>query len=571
MATRLKSVFEPPDDAYDGTLLESEGAAFEMRRLVTAMAERKMESLKLYRPSPQQQAFHNSMAKERVARGGNRSAKTTVCAAEVARIVTGQDTLNRCPKENGVCYIVGFDGKHIADPMWLKLGGKGPFESGIIRDELTGDWRIFYPQLPGDVARIRQVRPCLPFIPERMIAAIAWEEKKTLQPKVVTLVNGWSLHFYSGNAKPPQGSVCDLAWFDEELPSGEWYNEIAMRLASRNGYFIWSATPQIGTDQLYRLHERAELQVEKNTQPRTVEEFVFHIRDNIFMTEEAKAIAIDKLDDDALEIRVEGEFAGVHRVYPEWQPKVHEVPYREIPDNWTRYVGIDPGYQVCAGLFLAVPPPTAPEAGQLYIYDEFYIKNGDALAFGLAMRDRCRGQRFRAFIIDPNEAPKHFSTSVGTVEDHHRAALKGHNIRSELSGHGFIYGDDDRKAATATIRGWIRNKTSMIVPEWHERQSALRVLVEKCPNLCREIRHLKYKKLMQNGKMTVTDDPDERRNTHAFACLRYLAQSNPRWVPPTKQEIGPGGAYAAWQRKLAKKDEQSPGGYGMLLGPGAGA
>lgn len=552
--------------------MESEGQAFELRRLVEELASRKSEALKLYRPMPLQQKFHDSMARERILRGGNRSGKTLTAAAEIARVVCGLDDTGRFPKTNGVCYCVGFSGAHLADPMWKLLGKTAKFR--IIRDEYTREWRVFYPNLPGDAARARESRRAPPLIPRRMIESIAWEERKTDQPKLVTLINGWQIHFFSGNAKPPQGTTCQISWFDEELSDEEWYPEIAARLVDEDGYFIWSATPQAGTEALYRLHERAEeeelryvkaIEDGLTPEPRAVEEFHLHIDNNIHMTPAQRSSFLAKMKDDDREVRIEGEFAGIHRVYPEWNTKVHEVPFRDIPEDWTRYVGIDPGRQVCAGLFLAVPPPhletNAPE--QIFIYDEFYLKACDAVMFGQAMREKCKDQRFRAFIIDPNAAAQHEIGSGLTVEDHYRKQLRIHGVRSELSGNGFIYGDDNRRAATETIRMWLRARSA---PHYTDRYSSLRVIAEKCPNFIWEIKHLKYKKIKSNGMMIVTDDPDERKHTHAFACLRYLAQFGPSWHKPSTKPAEHGLAYKAFLRKKEKEGENA--GYSMILGPG---
>lgn len=560
--TPASSFLEIPQEDQpfpDYETISSEGAAFEMRRIVTELASRRMESLKLYQPMPLQAGFHASMAKERILRGGNRSGKTLSAAVEVARAVTGQDPWKRYPEKGGICYCVGFDGRHVGQTMWKKLARAGAFK--IIRDLRTKKWRAFFPNDPEDARRAHLAKAAPPLIPNRMIESISWFLKKENQPQVVKLVNGWELHFFSGNAKPPQGSTCHLGWFDEEIADGEWYNEIAARLVDENGWFIWSATPQAGTDQLYNLHERAEEQVVKDTKPRTVEEFVVHINENVHMTDEQRTAFIDKLDEDSRDIRVAGEFAGIHRVFPEYNPKYHEVEFRDIPDTWTRYIGIDPGRQVCAALFLAVPPPTDTDnKDQFYLYDELYIKDCDAVQFGRSMKEKCDGQHFRAFIIDPNEAPKHDTGGGLTIEEQYRKQLQIHSVKSELTGSGFLMGDDNRRGAFEAIRLMLKKQptnSSWTIP------SALRVIAERCPNFIWEIKHLKYKKIAN----IVTDDPDERKRTHLIACLRYLIQYRPKWYPLPKREPGGGMAYKRFLRKQEKASEAG-GGYGIMLGPG---
>ena len=51
-----------------------------LRALSVEYALRKIEALRLYEPLPLQKDFHASLAKERIAWGSNRSAKTLTCA-----------------------------------------------------------------------------------------------------------------------------------------------------------------------------------------------------------------------------------------------------------------------------------------------------------------------------------------------------------------------------------------------------------------------------------------------------------------------------------------------------------
>ena len=552
----------PPEEPFDIESLINEGDAFDMRRVAVELANRKMEALKLYSPMPVQGAFHKSMAKERIARGGNRSGKTVAAAKEVAAAVTGQDTFGRYPKENGICYCVGFDGRHIGATMWKKLGRPGAFR--IIRDRFTKQWRAFLPNDPDDASRIKESRPAPALIPQRMIADISWLLKKENQPQQVKLANGWEIHFFSGNAKPPQGSTCHLAWFDEEVADSAWYNEIAARLVDENGYFIWSATPQAGTDQLYRLHERALEQEQKNILPRTVEEFIFHIDNNIYMTEENRIAFIDKLDEEEKDVRISGEFAKIFRVFPEYNPKYHEIQFRDIPEDWTRYVAIDPGRQVCAALFIAIPHPGSLDSNReaVYIYDELYIRDCDAVRFADAMAVKCKDQFFRAFIIDPNESIKHETGSGLTIEEQYRKQLKERGVKSQLSGHGFLMGDDNRRAGVEAIRSWLRARSGRGTYEYW---AVARIIAEKCPNLIFEIKQFRYRTQKIGSQKIVTDDPDERKRTHLVACARYLAQYAPKWHERPKQGAEGNSAYKAHQRKQERANKNSGG---LMLGPG---
>lgn len=549
--------------------MESEGGLNNMRRLALAIALRRIEGLRLYEPLPGEQTrFHKSMALERVVRGGNRSGKTLACAREVAMIVTGQDTSGRLPKENGICYCVGFDGKHIADPMWKKLSRAGAFK--IIRDIHGGHWRAYRPWLPEDLARKDEAKPAPPLIAPRMIKSIAWETKKLNQPSMVLLHSGWQIHFYSGNAKPPQGSQAHLAWFDEELADGEWYPEIAARLFDFRGYFLWSATPQAGTDRLYQLHERAEHQEEHDTQPRTVEEFVLHIDDNMHFTKEHKEELLDKFTEDDRDVRTSGDFSRINRVYPEYVSKYHEIAFRLMPPDWTRYAVIDPGRQVCAVLFAAVPPPGNPDSQHIFLYDEIYIRNCDAIQFGQAMQRKCMGQTFYQFLIDPHEAPKHDTGGGRTVEEQYREQLMLHGVRCQTTGFGFTLGDMQVEAGIEAVRPLLRRiglqepmtAKGVFDPQakLYNRYSPLRVIGEKMPNFIWEIKRYRYKRT----KGIVQNAPEQKHN-HLMDCLRYLAQARPVWVPPTRRGFPVSPAFAAFQKFTFGRGNQQEG---ILLGPG---
>lgn len=539
----------------------SQGGAFELRKKLLELANRRIEGLKLYEPMPVQAAFEMSHAKERVLRGSNQSGKTLSAAVEIARAVTGQDKYGRYPERDGICYAVGFDGKHLADPMWKKLSKAGAFK--IIRDEKTNRWRTYRPWMPDDAKRESEARPAPPLIPPRFIESIAWEEKKMGIPKMVKLTTGWQLHFFSGNARPPQGSQADLAWFDEELADGEWYPEIAFRLFAKKGWFIWSATPQAGTDRLYTLHERAEKQVEQNVIPRTVEEFICLVDNNLHMTDQQKREIYDKLDEDDREVRVAGEFSRIHRVFPEYSSKIHEIAYRVIPHDWTRYIAIDPGRQVCAALFVAVPPPTSDEANHLFVYDEIYVRECDAVLFGEAMERKCRDQAFRAFIIDPNEAAKHETGSGVSIEDQYKAQLRLKNVSSQLSGHGFIYGNDNVLAGLEALRLWFKKPRGAIAGAIRDRVSAppkIRIITERCPNFIWELKRYKYARIKG-----IPGDKPEKRNDHLVDCARYLAQYGPEWSAVTKLEHD-APVWRAYQQFLKATRGNMP--KGLMLGPG---
>lgn len=522
-----------------------------LRQLVIERASRRIEALTLYEPLPAQQAFHGSLAGERLVRGGNRSGKTVCAAVEVARAVTNRDPWKKYPERDGRCFLVGKDGKHLGQVMWRKLSRAGAFK--IIRDSVTGSWRAFRPLDPADVSRSHLAKLAPALIPRRMIKEVAWENKKEGVPNIVRLVNGWELSFFSSLGKPPQGSDIDLCWFDEEIVDPDWYPEMSARLLDREGRFLWSATPQAGTDQLYDLHERCEKC--RGDRVPAAQEFLISLLDNPHISPESKAAFLAKLSDPGeAAVRVDGEFAvSSFKVYPEFSMKTHGVPYFDIPAEWTRFAVVDPGHQVCAVLFAAVPPPS--EGDYVYLFDELYLRNCDSYRFGEGMAQKCAGLHFYCFLIDAHAAMMTPMAAAKTVERQYAEALSQWKVKSQMTGSGFLWASDDVEGGINAVRGWMRSRDSQ--------PPRLRVLEGKLPNLEFELKRYHYKR--QGG--LITDRPENRRHNHLVDCLRYLALYQPRWHKPVVGNGPQGGAIRVLRAKQKAQRARRDDGY-VRLGPG---
>ncbi len=385
---------------------------------------------------------------------------------------------------------------------------------------------------------------------------ISWENKKENLPKLAILHNGWEIHFFSSNAKPPAGSAIDGCWLDEEIQDPDWYPEIAARLVDKEGEFFWSATPQAGTEQLFELHMRAEEQARWPKEQRLIEEFHFLIDENTHITDKQKQDFASKLSPDEFAVRILGEFAlHSYRVYPEFNHTQFIVPFFVIPNNWTAYAAIDPGRQVCATLFMAIPPPDDGDYG--YLFDELYIHNCSAEIFAQAMADKCRGRTIEAFIIDRMESRKYETGSGRTIEEQYSDALERHKVKCERTGNFFTPGAADPKAGAEAVRAWLRARENA--------GPKLRVLSDRVPNFIFEMDRYRYKK---DAKGTITDVPDDRGAVHLMACLRYLIQDEPVYREPKKGTPRESGI-VKFARDLMKGSRKNDG--ILHLGPGVGA
>lgn len=542
-----------PVDDFSEVIDKATGvAARQLAKAIVEIAHRGAESLRLYEPLPSQLAFHASLAPERIFIGSNRSGKTLTGAVEVSRAVTGSDPFGKYPLKDGRCYCIARDGRHLGAVMWRKLGRAGAFQ--IIRDKETGLWRAYRPWMPEDFARRGEARPAPPLIPPRLIKNISWEKKAESVPALVTLVTGWEISFISSLADPSKGTDIDLAWFDEELEHEEWYSETAARLVDRAGRFIWSATPQTGTDVLYSIHERAYVQ--RDCQKPNVAEFFARLDENPHILEEQKKLLAEKcVSDEEYRVRIGGEWAiHSYKIYPEYNRITHQIKPFDIPRGWTRYAAVDPGRQVCAVLFLAVPPPRVKDFNSKYVlYDELYIKDCNADMFGRAMRDKCLDQDIQAFIIDGNMGRNTDVGSGKTVEEQYAEANKRYGVRSYETGTGFIWGCDSVEAGILACRELLRRRDD---------GTPSVVVFDTLDAFDKEIRM--YHNRRMSGK--IQDKPDPKSASHSMDCFRYLALHEPVHVarPPRKIE-----SYAVrmLQEKRLRKAMNSDGAY-VRLGPG---
>ncbi len=507
----------------------------ELREVVAELGRREMESLRLFEPLPAQAAFFASKAGERLVRGGNRGGKTVVGAVECARAVTGQDPFKKYPEKDGRFVAVGKDLTHCGKVMWRKLTRPGAFK--IIRDPSSGKWRSLRPGAAWDEANREKARDSPPLIPRRFIKEVAWENKKDEIPKTVRFHNGWELNFFSSVGKPPQGWDIDGAWFDEEIDHPDWYPETSARLLDRGGRFFWTATPQAGTQYLYDIHTKAEEQ--RGDAHPTVEEFYLNLLNNPHISEKAVKEFTAKLSEDEYRIRVLGDFALLGmKVYSEFSPRgPHGMDAFAIPDEWTRYVAIDPGRQVCAILFAAVPPPSSEHAGRIFLFDELYIRKCNAEIFAERLRERVGQHEYYAAYIDHRAGRQTEMGSGVTVEEQYSKALLKAGVSFSKSGHRFTWASDDVRAGIEQVRLNLHLDA--------EGRSKFIVFRDKTSMLQWEAERYAYRKLPSG---VVTDEP-LKMHDHLMDTWRYLALANLRYVKPKVRKRQPGYTHKILEQK----------------------
>ena len=505
-----------------------------IRQLHAERAKREAEALRLYEPLPFQDSFHACQSKEALIQAGNQVGKSLCAFVEDARAATGQDPYNKYPKENGIMVCLGMDEGHIGRTIHKYLFRPGAFK--IIKDDATNKWRAWKPWLTNDWANKKKAKPAPPLIPERFIKQFAWKKRAQHVFEICELHNGWTIYAMGSKGDPSQGFQADLVHIDEDLERSEWYDEMVARLSMRNGKLRWSALPHSKNDALVNLSERAE--DEQNDENPSTMVFRATIFDNPFMPEQVKQENIKRWKakgDDEFRKRALGELVTDSvLMYPNFSKDVHNAIRFEDPRtpvqkylsenngipgrDWCRYMVVDPGHSVCAVTFYAVPPSVLGD--HVVVYDELYIKNCTAAKFGAMVSQKTREDQFEAFIIDAHGGRiREIGTGV-LPRVQYTKELQKHNVKSNMSNHGFLSGSDDVPGREMKLRSWINVRPNGT--------TKLLVVVPRCPNLCREFNRFKKKTI--NG--FVTDEGNRRGNCHAIETLEYAAAHGLKYVKP---------------------------------------
>ena len=538
----------PLADAPEAAL--STHAFQQMKDVQAELAGRRLEALRLYEPMPLQEEFHKCMVSERIVLGGNRGGKTLAVSVECARAATGQDPYGKYPEKDGNLVIVGRNWPHIGMVIYKSLFKAGAFR--IIRDETTNRWRAFRPAV--EEHRRKESKPAPPLIPPRMVKDFSWVLKNAHYLQRAELVNGWTIYCFSSEGEPPQGFQADICWIDEDLGNEAWIGEMQARLADRKGRFIWSAMPHSKNDGLLNLCERADKAVESGEENPIIKKFTLRFLDNPHIDQEEKRKNIERwsnLGADELRMRAEGEFTTESTLmYPSFNPSVHMLRRHDlaaIPDDWTRYVAIDPGHAVMATLFAAVPP----DEKFLLVYDELYIRNCNALIWGVQFAAKAKDQAIYAAIMDMHGGTLRDLGSGRLPHELYTEELRKRGIKFLVTGHSFIPGSDDIPARTALVRQMLHIRG--------DGTTKLKLWECGCPNLVREIKRYRKKTTTANGQVFVTDQPQTRGDVHAVQTLEYLCAYEPRYHAPPKQK-GPDPWWVKWRadRLRRQRTEEDP-------------
>ncbi len=514
------------------------------------LAEREKHPLLVYRPQPQQLAFHESGCPENILRGGKRAGKTLAVVCELGSRILGipitrpdgtqiplryPHSTQKSPK---LYWCIAFNIDHIGQTVYHRLFSPGlGCNFYIIRDLQTNKWRAFEPDNPDDKSRESQRELCPPMFGDAHIVPNSWhmDSRAGNVFKAVKLTNGATICAYpSTGDHPKQGDAVDGVWIDEDITNERFLKEYYDRLQSTNGWFLWSVWPHAENFGLIKALDRAaECEGEGNPKIRV---FTLTGSENIYNSREGVEAGLARMDDDDdVAHRDRGDISHLlgsiamydfHPGFHILKRRSHEEPKTvqealeyvlardgRFPRHWTRYLGIDPSHTRTACLFGVVPPPEVEgvEVGQrLIIEAELIVRKKTPKEFAEELAGMCGGLPFDAFVMD-----QQIGRIVGvgmdtTVFKSYSKEFRKVGLESRVSKSNFIPGCNVKATRRRQVRELLRPAED----------GCPRLLLVENTTVGTQVEFRKYQKKRQETSdgILILDDPVNERQMDAMAC-----------------------------------------------------
>ena len=595
----------------------------DLSRMVSRHRSFRMEAHRCYRPATTAQlSVHQSTYHEIIVRGGKRAAKSTCGFAEFARRVTGRPIMANLAaptwrptggdvelhspfpvsttEDARLYWVIGWDLKHIGQTVYRLLFEPGLFR--IIRDVDTNEWRTFNPACPEDAVRKHESCPAEPLIPSNLIEEESWSWDTSAGGKSgnvfreVKLKNGAKICSYPSSAKAPkQGDPVDGLLIDEDIQFPEYLDEYQDRLTDRDGWMIWTVWPHVANNALVNVLKRAEDELDYDKSERTIEAVQLLMSDNPFITDDAKQRSFRRMgDDDSIARRDRGDLLLDTLAMYDFVPGIHVLDApgvtrystspkgtkremlqsiydkdRCFPEDWTRYLAVDPSHTRTAVLFGVVPPPEV--AGVMMgrcviIENEIILKKATADTLAIEIREAIKTKRYEAFIMDRRMGRQTRVGSDVNVFQIYSEAFRKHKVTSRVTEHSFIPGCDKPTIRYAAVRSFLQGRDG-----WPDVYFA----GDKAIHTQKEFASYRKKQQLVGGESVLMDEPSNPRKYDAMAAMEYMLAyleqaftGGTAYVPPYVYTGGGSDAYRLARAML--RSQSLPGRDFVHLGPGQG-
>ena len=570
-----------------------------------------MHPLKVYRPTPAQLPFHESGSSQNLVRGGKRAGKTIAAAMEFASRVLGVPITRpdgtkiplRYPKPTKknprLYWVIGFDIKHIGQTIYHRLFSPG-LGCGfrVVTDKATGQWKAWSRNDEPEREEESVLSP--PLIGDHLIVPGSWHMESAAGNifNSVRLTNGATICAYASTGDhAKQGDAVDGIWIDEDVVAAEFVKEWDDRRISTRGWLIWSVWPHVANWALVKKIQEAKRLEEAPPEGQYIRAFTLIGSENPFSSREGITEALDEMgDEDEIAHRDRGDIEGLLgsiRIY-DYGPNIHAIKAKELtspkpenvyqllcsilnrfgrlPQEWTRYLAIDPSNTRTACLVGVVPPPEWERFNlgkRLIIEKELILRRHTPQMLAETLVNQWGQDRFEAFIMD-NQIGR--QTTVGndvTVFESYGRQFAKVGFMSRLTKSSFMSGCKDKQKRRRTVR-------DLMEPN-NEGWPTLLLIESKTTATQKEFGTFQKKRMKINDRMVVVDEAANERDHDCMAALEYLCQyvqdrfeENTAYVDPESvQGARRSGVYQA-AMALKSRLNATSGGY-VHFGPGAHA
>lgn len=369
-----------PDVDVDSVLSSlNKGQMAELVRLSLETERRKKQELiryyKPYADTGYQLDFHRSLKKRRGVLGSNRSGKTTVDVAEVDWWATGTHPYRETPPPPVRIRVCCTDFKSGIEKVMIPK-----FQEFVIRERLRGK---------------------------------SWESAYSKEQRTLYYENGSFVEFmsYDQDVEKFGGTSRHLIIEDEPSPY-EIHNENMARLVDTNGELIMSMTPvNLGARTAYIYDLWMDTAEGKDPE---WEWFFFDIFKNKALSKEYVQKFADSIKDEGERIaRIEGKFPRlVGLVYKKFSRGKHIIEPREIPLDWSIYLGIDPHPRMDTGIvFIAVDRDE-----NKYVFDEI-LEKASAKVLVDKIKQKLGGRKIVMGVMDNSGGTDNVLTGEPSAQD----------------------------------------------------------------------------------------------------------------------------------------------------------
>lgn len=421
-----------------------------------------------YRPHKRQQAFEQSLKKNRLYVGGNRAGKTVAGVIEGIRYALGEHPYREVPKAPTRGRVVGTD-----------------FLSGIMR--------VLIPAY-------RQ------WVPPSLLINGSWDDSYSKSEKKLTLVNGSTIEFMSYEQEVQKFAGASRHWthYDEEPPK-IIFQECNARLVDTNGEWWMTLTPVLGLDYIYD-----EVYLPGTTpghelydQYGVVEVDTY---DNTYLSREAIDQYMLSLSPEEQRVRRQGQFVQITgAVFPMFDREAHSAPESFKPSETDRvYISIDHGWRDhTAVLWHAVS-----RQNQIVTFDEVYVNH-------TKIEDICEliHRTNRKWGVVP------FAT-FGDPAMKQTSAITGTSVVTEYAKHKVFVGVE---GVTRDVSVGIDRMVSYLENEL-DGERMWRIVPERCPNLFRQMESIRWqRRASREDEMTLNKlIKIQDKDNHATDSARFF-------------------------------------------------